>query len=298
MRSRPPGFHGAHRRLELESQLGRWAVASAIARGELRTIWTGVVVDHRLWNELLTRAAAALLLAGTDAALCGPTAAALHGCRSIESADVHIVVRPGHILKKRPGLVVRRVGFYTDDVVEIDGLRALALDRVTSDLLCSGRPAESLALADEVLMLSGDDHEIVRKRIAEKIRTRQDPRGTVAGALLLDLASPHSRSPAESWLRWGLYDAGFPIPEVNWKLIGLDGVLVYVLDLAWPSLRIAVEYDGYAAHVGRREIDRARQDDLHGRDWIVVRADKPDLGNPTRFHRELRAAFARRGYTW
>jgi hypothetical protein len=298
MRLRPPGHHGAHRRVELEDELGRWAVASAIARGELRTLWTGVVVENRSCGELRTRAAAALLLAGPDAALCGPTAAALHGCRSIESADVHIVVRPEHILKKRPGLVVRHVGFYADDVVEIDGLRVLALERVASDLLCSGRPADGLALADEVLNLSGDEHAIMRKRIAGKIRTRQDPRGTVAGALLLDLASPDSRSPAESWLRWGLYDAGFPIPEVNWKLIGLDGVPVYVLDLAWPSLRIAVEYDGYAAHVGRGEVDRARQDDLHGRDWIVVRAAKADLGSPIRFHRELRAAFARRGYTW
>lgn len=298
MEQRSLGLHGAVRRAELEASIGRWAVRTAVANGAMRTLWTGVLVESHRWLDVRTRAAAALLLAGDDAAVCGTTAATLHGCRAIESAEVHVVVRPEHVIKKRAGLVVHHVGFYAGDVVELDDLRVLALDRVTSDLLCSARSSDALALADEVLRAAGPAHESMRKLIAAKIRRRQDPRGTVRGARLLDLASPRSASAPESWLRWALLDTGFPVPEVNWPVEGIDGAILYYADLAWPSLRIAVEYDGYAAHVGREEADRAREEDLRRRGWIVVRAALADLRNPTRFHRELRAAFARRGYTW
>ena len=43
------------------------------------------------------------------------------------------------------GIVVHHVGFYADDVVELDGLRVLALARVTSDLLCTARSSDALA---------------------------------------------------------------------------------------------------------------------------------------------------------
>ena len=298
MEQRSLGLHGAVRRADLEASIGRWAVSTAIANGAMRTLWTGVLVESHRWLDVRTRAAAALLLAGDDAAVSGRTAATLHGCRAIESADVHVVVRPEHVIKRRPGLVVHHVGFYADDVVELDGLRVLALDRVTADLLCTARSSDALALADEVLRAARPKHEIMRKRIAAKIRSRQDPRGTVSGARLLALASPRSASAPESWLRCALLESGFPVPEVNWPVAGIDGVILYYADLAWPSLRIAVEYDGYASHVGREEADRAREDDLRRRGWIVVRATLADLKDPARFHRELRAAFAVRGYTW
>lgn len=55
-----------------------------------------------------------------------------------------------------------------------------------------------------------------------------------------------------------IIERGFPLPEANFSLLSPAGKEIYRLDLAWPSLRIALEYDGH----------------------------------------ELRAAFARRGYTW
>jgi hypothetical protein len=173
----------------------------------------------------------------------------------------------------------------------------LALDRVTADLLCSARAQDGLALADEVLRRAGDGAEIVRQQIGAQIARRLDPRGTVRGALLLDLASPRSASPAESWFRWRLIEAGVPVPEVNWQLTGIDGQVVF-LDLAWPQLRIAVEYDGYESHVGRESEDLAREMDLRRRGWIIIRAASADLRSLARVERELRAAFAKRGYIW
>jgi very-short-patch-repair endonuclease len=95
-----------------------------------------------------------------------------------------------------------------------------------------------------------------------------------------------------------LIESGFPLPEVNFSLLSPSGRELYRLDLAWPHLRIAVEYDGHASHAGREAEDQAREDDLRQRGWIVVRVRSADLVDPTRFLTELRAAFARRGYTW
>jgi hypothetical protein len=138
----------------------------------------------------------------------------------------------------------------------------------------------------------------MRLAIGDRIRQRQDPRGTVKAVGLLDLASSRVDSPAESWLRLLLVDDGFPVPEVNWPITGIDGREQYRLDLAWPALRIALEYDGHEAHEGHEEADLARQADLERRGWIVVRGRREDLHDPTRMTVELRAAFARRGYTW
>ncbi len=293
-----PSTHGAYHRADLVAAIGARRLKAAISTGALRPLWSSVVVSPGRWLDPLTRGSAALLVAGDDAALSGPTAAWLHGCRAIESADVHVTVRPGRTLKPRPGLVVRHCGMFADDVVDVLGLRVLALDRVVSDMLCSARPQDGLALVDEALRNAGSGAEELRRQIGAQIDRRLDPRGTVRAAHLLDLASPLSRSPAESWLRWHLIDLGFPIPEVNWPVAGIDGTVLYYADLAWPSLRIAIEYDGYAAHVGREEEDRAREADLRRRGWIVIRAAAADLGSRARVERELRAAFATRGYTW
>jgi hypothetical protein len=174
----------------------------------------------------------------------------------------------------------------------------LPLDRAVADVLCTSKRSDALALVDEALKLAGSDTEQLRKSIATRLQGRQDPRGTVLAAGLLDLASPRVDSPAESWLRLRLVDDGFPIPEVNWPIVGLDGEERYRIDLAWPGLRIAVEYDGYEAHESRKREDEARQADLESRGWIVIRVDKADLADLYRVEAELRAAFARRGYAW
>jgi very-short-patch-repair endonuclease len=95
-----------------------------------------------------------------------------------------------------------------------------------------------------------------------------------------------------------LIESGFPLPEVNFPLLTPDGRELYRLDLAWPQLRIALEYDGHAVHAGHEEHDEARDADLRARGWIVVHARAADLVDPSRLRTELRAAFARRGYNW
>jgi hypothetical protein len=293
-----PGLHGAHLRSDLVRLLGPRQLANAIANKEVRPLWRGVVVESGRFLDPWTRSSAALLSAGEQAVVTGVTAAHLHGCRSVDSSATHILLPYGPKIRSRLGLVVHNGRFVADDVTELDGIRVFPLDRVVADILCTSKPQDALAAADEALRLAGGEHEVFRKKVAERLRRRADPRGTVRGAGLLDLASERVDSPPESWVRLMLIERGFPVPEVNWPIHAPDGTELYRLDLAWPALRIVVEYDGYEFHVGREADDGARADDLRRRGWIVIRADSDDLRDLSRVTAELRAAFARRGYIW
>lgn len=295
---RPPGLHGAHLRRDLVVALGRRRVADAVRRGELRPLWTGTLVEHDRLLDPLTRAAAGQLTAGTRSVLVDATAAFVHGCRSVDVARTHVRVPYGVHTTCRSGLVVHHGRAFADDVVEREGLRVLPLARVVADLLCRPGAADALAVTDEALRLARPDHERFRRDVARRLRLRHDPRGTVAGAFLLDLASPDAESPPESWVRLGLVDAGFPVPQVNWTVVDGGGRELFRIDLAWPGHRIALEYDGYAVHSGREAEDAARQAELERRGWVVVRVRKEDLADMSRVHGELRRAFAHRGYTW
>ncbi len=292
------GLHGAYLRTALVAAFGRHQLSNALRSGVVKPMWTGVVVETPRALDLRTRAAAALLTLGPHAVLCGPTAVLLHGCTATASTDVHVLVPYRCKPRNRPGLVVHHSCFYAEQVVELDGLRVLALPHVVADLLCTAEPADALAIADDVLRAAEPRSDELRTAVAQRLRARPDPRGTVRGAGLWDLASPRAESPPESWVRMLLIERGFPLPEVNFVVRTVGGRELYRLDLAWPALRVALEYDGHAVHAGREEQDAAREDDLRRRGWTVVRARADDLADPTRLTRELRSAFAARGYTW
>jgi len=292
------GLHGAYLRTALVGAVGRHQLSNALRSGIVRPLWTGVVVETDRVLDPRTRAAAALLTLGPHAVLCGVTAAVLHGCTAMTSADVHVLVPYQCKPRSRPGLAVHHSCFYAEQIVDLDGLRVLALPHVVADLLCLAAPGDALAIADEVLRQAEPRSDELRAAVAERLRGRPDPRGTVRGAGLLELASPRAESAPESWVRMLLIERGFPLPEVNFSLRSPEGREIYRLDLAWPGLRIALEYDGHAAHADHEEQDAAREGDLRRRGWIVVRARADDLRDPTRLLRELRVAFEARGYTW
>lgn len=291
------GLHGAHLQCELIARVGRYPVRAALRDGALLRLWHRTLVDAKRALDPPTRAAAALLLHGRHAVIAGPTAAWLHGCTLIEVAQVHVMVPYGHRSRSRAGLAVHNGPLPASDVTARDGLRLLTVERVTCDLLCTARARDAIAVTD--FMLAAQPVELregFRAEIGERLRTRRDPRGTRRGAVILDLATGRAESPAESWLLLEVVELGFPWPEVNWSLLSPAGREVYRLDLAWPDLRIALEYNGYAVHLGREAEDERRAEDLQRRGWIVITATSADLADSRRLERELREAFARRGY--
>jgi very-short-patch-repair endonuclease len=83
-----------------------------------------------------------------------------------------------------------------------------------------------------------------------------------------------------------LETAGAAPPRVNFRL--RSGGQNRQIDLAWPDLKVAVEFDGFVPHSSRRvfDDDRARQNALVAEGWRVFRLTK------TALERDTRTAFA------
>jgi hypothetical protein len=291
----PDSIHGACTRQQALNSLGQYGLRVAILRRELTPLWRGVLVDPRRLLESPTRAAAALLAVGQDAVLCGPTALTLHGCTAAEEPTVHLMLRYDRWARRQVGLRVHHGRLTDDDVVRLRGLPVVALDLAVADALCIAPRRRALAWADQAvaLHLLGEREDFLT-RVAVRLGGRTDRRGTRRAVGLLALIDGAAESPPESHLRLIVVDAGLPVPVAQHPIRTPDGLQLWRLDLAWPELKIALEYDGYETHAGRDLPDRARDEDLRRRGWIVVHADAADLRNPQALLDRLAEAFATR----
>lgn len=292
----PNGLHGAYRRDELSHRLGDSVVRSALACRRLIPFTRSVLVDSRRATEFRTRAAGALLAVGNSAVLAGHTALVLHGCSAAGTAPIHLVVPYQCRARSRQGVRVHRGIMLDIDVQDVDGLRVAAPDHALAEVLCRGARRDGIACADEMLRHLPDEERAEFKAcVAARIMARPDPRGRRQSLQLIELATGLPESPPESWTLLMLVDGGFPPPEPQFRVADIHGRERHRVDFAWPELRILVEYDGYASHEGRSELDAARDEDLRRRGWIVIRATAFDLPDPARLLSEVGLAFRARG---
>jgi hypothetical protein len=289
-------FHGAALRRDVATAMGERALRSALAAGVLVQPWRGVIIRSTDALDLRTRAAAAVLATGRRGVLSGPTAVALHGCEAAQrSAAIHVTVPYSGSTRSRPGLVLHQNRFSPEDVTHLDGLPVFAADRALADYLCDGDKRSAFAGLDQALALLPEAQrprlgQAVRQRLAE----RDDRRGVHRARMLVELATGKAQSPPESIFRLIVVEAGYPIPEPQYEVRTLAGRLLYLLDMAWESHRVALEYDGVAAHEDRADADAERDRRMAERGWTVVRARAADLGDPSRVLADLRSAFAAR----
>jgi hypothetical protein len=288
-------IHGALRRRRLVGDIGEEAVRRAVEAGRWRVPWPGVLVPATRANDPLTLIEAAVLFTGADAVVCGRTAAWLYGCRSLDPLPIHVAVPYGRKSRSYEGIVTHNGRALEADRTERCGLPLLAQERVLADLLCRDHGPTAFAAYDEALLLA-EDADALRAEVRHRIETRTDRRGTRRAALLVELAGGQPRSPAESRMQFRLVDLGFPNPVLNHPVHDIAGRVLFLTDLAWPGLRIAVEYDGHVAHSGRELEDAARQKELERRGYIVIRARASDAADITRVERELADAFRTRGF--
>lgn len=123
--------------------------------------------------------------------------------------------------------------------------------------------------------------------------------GRFPGCATIRAALERSResveSPKESETRLMLVDAGLPEPVVQFEERE-NGRLIARIDLAYPELKIAIEYegDGHRTDKAQWRRDIARQRELESRGWIVVRLTQDDLQHPAGVLHSIRAALAAR----
>ncbi|MGH3466308.1 MAG: endonuclease domain-containing protein [Thermocrispum sp.] len=188
---------------------------------------------------------------------------------------------------------MHRNRYQQSDVVDLGGLPVLAHDLALADYLCDGDKWSAFACLDQALNSSGSAAETLRSAVRARLERRDDPRGIPRAQWLTELATGKADSPPESFFRLIVVEAGLPIPQPQFPVRSIDGRLIYLLDMAWEQARVALEYDGFAAHEDRADYDAARDERMRLRGWVVVRATAADLKDPSRVLSELRAAISR-----
>jgi hypothetical protein len=221
-----------------------------------------VAVTHRLRCSAATR-----WLLPSGAVIAGRSAAALYGAGSVDAADpLDVLVPAGQRFGPVAGLAVHTATLSGDDVRRWDGVPVTTPERTCWDL-AQWLPVEEAVAVVDALVRRG----LVRPApLADRARADVGGRGWKRMLRVAELTDGGAESPQESRLRVRIVLAGLP-PPVTQFVVERDGRFVARVDLAWPQLRVAVEYDGLWHHDPEQfHRDRQRLNRLLGEDWIVL----------------------------
>ncbi|MFD6095604.1 hypothetical protein ACFVWN_08610 [Nocardiopsis flavescens] len=176
-----------------------------------------------------------------------------------------VALPAGRALRGMP-VAVRRECVPSADRVAVEGIPVTSAERTAAEVAALA-PSVPVATArlDAFLARGLVDPRRLAEHRAPFTRAQYARLCTAAG-----YASPLSQSPAESWLRAVVLQAGLPPPVVQCPVAVHRRVLH--ADLGWPEYRVAVEYDSLLHHSGRRREyrDRARYALMRAAEWEVV----------------------------
>ncbi|MEU7585521.1 hypothetical protein AB0A95_04390 [Micromonospora sp. NPDC049230] len=164
------------------------------------------------------------------------------------------------------GLVVHTGAIAAADIALRQGIPLTTPARTCWDLAQWLPTEEAVAVVDR---LAGQ-RLVVISELRAGSRSRVGDRGWRRMMRVAELADAGAESIPVSRLRVRIVLAGVPTPVTRF-VVGRDGRFVARLDLAWPHLRVAVEYDGlWHDDPGQFHRDRRRLNRLMGEDWIVL----------------------------
>lgn len=210
--------------------------------------------------------------------------------RSVQDGrSVHVSTRAEGPRMRRRDVIAHRLS--VADVTESDGLRLSAP---------AAAWAQCAALLGLRALVAVGDHFVGRTEFATTIDDLAaaivpGSRSSIVARTAADLVRVGSESAMESWFRLALVDAGFPEPELNVDVRDPDGRFLGRVDMAWPELKIAFEYDG--DHHREREVfqyDQRRDNGFIVNGWIAVHATSADARRPAVAFERLRQAFEQR----
>ncbi len=215
---------------------------------------------------LLARAA---LLVAPDAVISHHSAARLYGAVVPRSPLVHLTVRRAQDRRRREGL---QWHVHPDPATWVfGGIRVTTPAQTFLDL------AHDMDLVALVVL---GDSLVHRGRVTpgQLVDAAQD-RGSARARQAALLVRRGAESPMETKVRLLLVLAGLPEPRVQVTLVDEEGSPRYRLDLSYPELKVAIEYDGrhHAEDADQWGHDIDRREWLDGRGWRLVVVRSPDV---------------------
>lgn len=237
-----------------------------VSAGQLRgsrfqRLFPDVYVLASSTPDLAVRSLAAHVLIEGCGVLAGYSAAELLGAScGPDHAPAEVSV-PGSERRSRPGLLVHRFRPHTGEIEERNGIRMTTPLRTAYDL------ARRLDLGEAVVAVDALAHRRFAPAVVLELAAgHRGDRGVKRLRQVVSLADSRSESPMESRIRVAIARHGLPLPEVQFPVSG------YRLDLAYPEVRLGIEYDGRDHRTSERALrDLQREADFTTLGWTIRR---------------------------
>jgi very-short-patch-repair endonuclease len=245
-----------------------------------------VYADADLPDTHGARIAGAALIVPPSAVFGGRSAAYLLGAEALVDAatPVEVVVPEAERFGPVAGLRIRRTLLPEDDVRSVRRFSCTVPVRTALDIARSEDLSDAVVALD-VLLGRG---LILPAHLREAAAALPVARGSRRARRAVALADARAESPPESRLRLLLRSAGLA-PEPQYVVRDPDGRFIARVDLAFPDLRVAVEYDGsWHGNPGQLARDRRRLNALVAAGWTVLHVTAADLHHPDRLVDALR----------
>ena len=235
---------------------------------------------------------AALAVLPPEVVVAGRSAMWFWGAKVAAGTDpVEVILDPRHHVRSRPEILVHRCVLREEEWQAVPTGRVTTPVRTAFDVGRSGDPLVTVPLLDALMAAAG----VTVEEITELRRSRPGARGCRRLDEALSYVTGRAESPPESRLRVFVMRAGLPAPEANYSVVA-DGVFLARVDLAWPEVRVAVEYDGeYHDDPDQVAADRARLNRLKAAGWTVLVIDRHQMRRPDRVLAQITSVLARAG---
>lgn len=232
--------------------------AGAVSRYELCSAYDRLLPDvyapkgARL--TLTDRTAAAWLWSRRRAVVRGLAAAALHGAKWVDaSAPIELIYANN---KSPTGVVARQETLLADEVRRLGEMAVTTAERTAFDLARCGSVVDAFARLDALCEVCAGSPESSISSTRVPSRRRNPGCGCCSSR------------------------RGFPRPQTQIPILAPDGYPRYFLDLGWPELKIAVEYDGEQHRTDRVQYrgDVTRSEYIEHLGWRRIRVLAGDRG--------------------
>jgi hypothetical protein len=205
-----------------------------------------------IWNTLdaparhLVRCRAVLHSLGSDVVLSHGSGLLAHGISTWGTPldRVHVTRLDGDASRIEGDVVHHRGGVLPSEVVDADGMRALAPARCAVEYASMSSSESALVAFDSALH---GEHCSREELFAQFARLGNWP-GMRHVHVPIRLTSGKSASVGESRGFWMFWVAGLPAPERQFEVWNQDGELRATCDWGWPELDTYGEFDGQAKY--------------------------------------------------
>lgn len=258
-------------------------------RTRFRPLLPDIYLDRAVEPTLDIRIRAAWLWSHQQSVIAGAAASALHGAKWVHAQETIDLISAN--TRSPAGIRCRNMALLDNEVCIVRGIVATTPERTAFDLARSGDVDSAVERVDALLNATS----IEPADIALLAEGHPRHRGLRQLGTVLEFVDGGAESPRETSLRLMLARTEIPRPQTQFTVVDDYGRFVARLDLAWPELLVAAEYDGDQHRTDRNQYvrDMRRLEMLANMGWIVIRVVKED--KPAEVVRRVRAAIELQG---